>query len=50
LIGLIPCARHRLPKFDKESGKVIGQAEHWNLLNIFLRVRIGFVIEILKGK
>jgi len=38
LIGLVPCARHRLPKFDKESGKVVGQAEHWNLLNVFLRI------------
>jgi len=38
LIGIIPCARHRLPRYDIPSNKVEGKPEHWNLLNIYLRI------------
>ena len=38
LIGIIPCARHRLPKYDHKTRLLTGQKEHWNLLNVSLRV------------
>jgi len=38
LVGLIPIARHRLPAIDNDSKKLIGQSQHWNLLNAFLRI------------
>lgn len=38
LIGLVPIARHRLPKFNAKTKKLTGQKEHWNLLNIALRI------------
>lgn len=38
LLGFVPIARHRLPKFDAKTDTVTGQKEHWNLLNIFLRI------------
>jgi UDP-N-acetylglucosamine--dolichyl-phosphate N-acetylglucosaminephosphotransferase len=40
LFGFVPCARHRLPKVlteGKHKGKLEGQAEHWNLINVVLR-------------
>ena len=38
LIGIIPCARHRLPKYDHKTRLLTGQKEHWNLLNVSLRI------------
>ena len=38
LIGIVPCSRHRLPKYDHKTRLLIGQKEHWNLLNVSLRV------------
>ena len=38
LIGIIPIARHRLPNFNKKTKTLTGLKEHWNLLNISLRV------------
>ena len=38
LIGIIPCARHRLPKYDHKTKLLTGQAEHKNLLNLSLRI------------
>jgi len=38
LIGIIPIARHRLPNFHKKDKTLTGLKEHWNLLNISLRI------------
>ena len=38
LIGIVPCSRHRLPKYDHKTRLLTGQKEHWNLLNVSLRV------------
>ena len=36
LIGIYPCPRHRLPKFDFKTKTLIGKKENMNLLNLFL--------------
>lgn len=36
LIGIVPCPRHRLPKFDKDTGKLSAVKEHRNLVNLTL--------------
>ena len=36
LIGIFPCPRHRLAKFDAKSKKLIGKKENMNLLNLSL--------------
>ena len=36
LIGIIPCPRHRLAKFDIKTKKLTGKKENLNLLNLFL--------------
>ena len=36
LIGIFPCPRHRLAKFDPETKKLIGKKENMNLLNLSL--------------
>ena len=30
------CPRHRLPKLNKEDGKLYGQTQNWNLINQYL--------------
>ena len=36
LIGIFPCPRHRLAKFDPDTKKLIGKKENMNLLNLSL--------------
>lgn len=36
LIGIFPCPRHRLAKFDVKTKKLYGKKENMNLLNLFL--------------
>ena len=36
LIGIFPCPRHRLAKFDANTKKLKGKKENMNLLNLFL--------------
>ena len=36
LIGIYPCPRHRLAKYDPNTKKLIGKKENINLLNLFL--------------
>ena len=36
LIGIFPCPRHRLAKFDPNTKKLIGKKENLNLLNLSL--------------
>ena len=36
LIGIFPCPRHRLAKFDPKTKKLVGKKENMNLLNLFL--------------
>lgn len=36
LIGIVECPRHRLPKLNKEDGKLYGQTQNWNLINQYL--------------
>lgn len=38
LFGLVPCPRHRLPKFNKDTGKLEGVKTHYNLVNLVLLV------------
>ena len=38
LIGIYPCPRHRLPKFDFKTKTLSGKSENMNLLNLFLRI------------
>jgi len=35
LFGLIPCPRHRLPKYNQSTGK-LEATPNWNLINLFL--------------
>lgn len=39
LFGIVPCPRHRLPRFSQEHGTLTGVATHLNLINQYLRVR-----------
>ena len=36
LIGIYPCPRHRLAKYNPNTKKLIGKKENMNLLNLFL--------------
>lgn len=36
LFGIIACPRHRLPTFDRESGKLVAVKSHMNLVNLTL--------------
>ncbi len=36
LIGIFPCPRHRLAKFDPDTKKLVGKKENMNLLNLSL--------------
>ncbi|PRP85447.1 UDP-N-acetylglucosamine-dolichyl-phosphate N-acetylglucosaminephosphotransferase [Planoprotostelium fungivorum] len=36
LFGIIPCPRHRLPKLNRETGKLECIKTNWNLINLFL--------------
>ena len=36
LFGIIPCPRHRLPRFNKETGKLEPVKEHLTLINLIL--------------
>lgn len=38
LIGIIPCPRHRLPTFNKETRCLEGVKSHWNLVNLVLLI------------
>lgn len=38
LIGIVPCPRHRLPKLNKETGKLEAVKEHMNLVNLVLLI------------
>lgn len=38
LFKLVPCPRHRLPKFDPQTGKLTA-TPNWNLVNLMLQVR-----------
>lgn len=38
LFGIVPCPRHRLPRFDKSSGKLFAVKSHMNLVNLTLWV------------
>lgn len=35
LVKIVPCPRHRLPRFDPQSGLLMGKSD-WNLVNLFL--------------
>ncbi|KAJ4811091.1 UDP-N-acetylglucosamine--dolichyl-phosphate N-acetylglucosaminephosphotransferase [Rhynchospora pubera] len=37
LFGIVPCPRHRLPRFDPQTGLLIGSSD-MNLVNLFLRL------------
>ncbi|KAJ1702414.1 hypothetical protein LUZ63_002193 [Rhynchospora breviuscula] len=37
LFGIVPCPRHRLPRFDPQTGLLIGTSD-MNLVNLFLRL------------
>lgn len=39
LFGIVPCPRHRLPRFSREHGTLTGVATHLNLINQYLRLR-----------
>lgn len=36
LIGIVPCPRHRLPSFNKDTGKLNAVKSHMNLVNLTL--------------
>lgn len=36
LIGIVPCPRHRLPTFNKETGRLEAVKSHMNLVNLTL--------------
>eukprot|EP00871_Galdieria_phlegrea_P002607 jgi/Galph1/3347/GphlegSOOS_G2012.1 len=36
LIGIVPCPRHRLPRFNKQTGKLEAVKSHMNLVNLTL--------------
>lgn len=38
LFKLVPCPRHRLPKFDPQTGTLTA-TPNWNLVNLMLQVR-----------
>ena len=38
LLGFLPITRHRLPRFNEETGMLEGQVQHKNLINITLRL------------
>lgn len=38
LFGFIPISRHRLPVLNKTTGKLEGQPQHMNLVNLTLRI------------
>ncbi|KAL0230405.1 hypothetical protein PCE1_003965 [Barthelona sp. PCE] len=38
LIGIIPCPRHRLPRYDPKTDKLVGVPEHMTLINLWLRL------------
>jgi UDP-N-acetylglucosamine--dolichyl-phosphate N-acetylglucosaminephosphotransferase len=38
LIGIVPCPRHRLPKYNPKTGKLEGVPSHMNLINLVLRI------------
>eukprot|EP00823_Brevimastigomonas_motovehiculus_P009526 TRINITY_DN9202_c0_g1_i1.p1 TRINITY_DN9202_c0_g1~~TRINITY_DN9202_c0_g1_i1.p1 ORF type:complete len:415 (+),score=53.93 TRINITY_DN9202_c0_g1_i1:127-1371(+) len=38
LIGIYPIERHRLPKYNPDTGKLVPQPQHMNLLNLCLRI------------
>lgn len=38
LFGIVPCPRHRLPTFNKETGKLEAVKSHLNLVNLVLWV------------
>lgn len=38
LFGIVPCPRHRLPRFDKSSGKLTAIKSNMNLVNLTLWV------------
>jgi len=38
LFGIIPCPRHRLPKFNSKTKLLTGKNENWNLLNVALKI------------
>jgi UDP-N-acetylglucosamine--dolichyl-phosphate N-acetylglucosaminephosphotransferase len=38
LFKLVPCPRHRLPKFDSQKGTLTA-TPNWNLVNLMLQVR-----------
>ncbi|KAE8301263.1 UDP-N-acetylglucosamine-dolichyl-phosphate N-acetylglucosaminephosphotransferase [Giardia duodenalis] len=39
LFGIVPCPRHRLPRFSQDHGTLTGVATHLNLINQYLRIR-----------
>jgi UDP-N-acetylglucosamine--dolichyl-phosphate N-acetylglucosaminephosphotransferase len=38
LVGIVHCPRHRLPKFNKDTGKLEGQTQNWNFINVWLLI------------
>ncbi|KAL0228069.1 hypothetical protein RCL1_004212 [Eukaryota sp. TZLM3-RCL] len=38
LVGIVPCPRHRLPKYNEKTGLLEGVPFHMNLINLVLRV------------
>lgn len=38
LLGFLPCPRHRLPKFNKDTSKLEAVPSHLNLVNLVLRI------------
>lgn len=38
LVGIVPCPRHRLTKYDRETDKLEGIQSNMNLLNLSLGV------------
>ncbi|KAJ3452429.1 udp-n-acetylglucosamine--dolichyl-phosphate n-acetylglucosaminephosphotransferase [Anaeramoeba flamelloides] len=38
LLGFFPMSRHRLPKLNEKTGKLVGQKQYHNLINFWLRI------------
>lgn len=38
LVGIVPCPRHRLPRFNRDTGKLEAVRSHLNLVNLALTV------------
>lgn len=38
LVGIVPCPRHRLPRYNRETKKLEGIASHLNLVNLVLLI------------